>query len=519
MRKQLFSKRSACVKVVKANNQMICRENAPMQFAAEPNADKSYIRQLKRLISSLLSISKFQHSIYGQASQFFERDADSRQHLQQLEHSWQQSQLQLKTATAKTEARLIAQVQKERQAFVDADHQYQLKRLNRQSQLVMLCQQFLQLSEGNSRSETILRSSKLLGCLQLLAPSEGEQIASVQQKYKPLYKAALSLRLLDHLLDRGLVTNSYILQKAELRHTGGEPEQPCPFRDDVQIPLLMALLLQDVGHYHPDAMTILCGPHGELPRSRELDVEERQQFLEVSLQASLRFLLQGIAAPKYRGNSRAERDQFDQNEQDKLAFAATLLRNANAPGVGIGNLLKIPQVYASAVLPGRNRFDYQALPKVALILKNGASQGRYDPRMADALLTITGIFPQGYGIVFLPKAQPGQPVERYEFAIVNSLYPLQAEVPICRIVTRNLQFRHIGQNCTVSVAHNLYFKPARQQLAIIPQARLSDILSKLSSGFDPGQLRHMLPRYWHPDEFFADPKHQNLWNRTELISN
>lgn len=490
-----------------------------MQFAAEPNVDKSYILQLKRLISSLLSVSKFQHSVYGQASQFFERDGDAKLKLQSLELSWQQSQQQLKTATAKTEARLIAQVQLQRQAFVEAEHQYQQKRLNRHSQLTMLCQQFLRLSEGSSRSETILRSSKLLGCLQLLAPSEGEQITSVQQKYKPLYKAALSLRLLDHLLERGLITNSYILQKAELRLPYGEQEQPCPFREDVQIPLLMALLLQDVGHYHPEAAAILCGIHGELPRSRELDVEERQQFLEVSLQASLRFLLQGIGTPKYRGNSRAERDQFDQNEQDKLAFAATLLRNANTPGVGIGNLLKIPQVYASAVLPGRNRFDYQALPKVALIIKNGASQGRFDARMADALLTITGIFPQGYGIVFLPKIQPGQAVERYEFAIVNSLYPQQAEVPVCRIVTRNLQFKHVGQNCTVSVAHNLYFKQARQQLAIIPQTRLSEILGKLSSGFEPGQLRHLLPRYWHPDEFFANPKHQNLWNRTELISN
>ena len=80
--------------------------------------------------------------------------------------------------------------------------------------------------------------------------------------------------------------------------------------------------------------------------------------------------------------------------------------------------------------------------------KTGANQGRFDTRMADALLTITGIFPQGYGIVFLPKPQQGQPVERYEFAIVKSLYPLQPEVPICRIVTRNLQFKHVGQNCT-----------------------------------------------------------------------
>ena len=60
---------------------------------------------------------------------------------------------------------------------------------------------------------------------------------------------------------------------------------------------------------------------------------------------------------------------------------------------------------------------------------------------------------------------------------------------------------------------------ARQQLAVIPQARLNEILSKLSADFEPGQLRHLLPRYWHPDEFFANPKHQNLWNRTDLINN
>ena len=96
-----------------------------MQFAAEPNVDKSYILQLKRLISSLLSVSKFQHSVYGQASQFFERDGDAKLKLQSLELSWQQSQQQLKTATPKTEARLIAQVQLQRQAFVEPEHQYQ----------------------------------------------------------------------------------------------------------------------------------------------------------------------------------------------------------------------------------------------------------------------------------------------------------------------------------------------------------------------------------------------------------
>ena len=485
----------------------------------DPGADKSYIRQLKHLITDLLSVSKLQHSVYGQANQFFLRDDKYRQHLQDLEQQWQQSQQHLRGATVHTEARLIAQVQKQREAFLHVEQQYEQKRLHRYHQLQQICQQFLLLSEGPTKADTILRSSKLLGCLQLLSPSEGDQVATVQQKYKPLYKAALSLRLLDDLLEQQLISNSYILARAAQRLAINDPQLPCPFRDEVQLPLLMALLLQDVGHQHPEARLILTGPSGDWPRSRELDVEERDQFLQISLNASLLFLAKGIGCGKYRGNSRAERDQFNQTEQQKLAFAALLLKNANDPGTGIGNLMKIPQVYASAVLPGRHRFDYLALPKVALILKNGAKQRRFDERMADTLLRITGIFPQGYGIVFLPKSTNGQPVDKYEFAIVNSLYPAQPEVPICRVVTRNLQFRQGGQNCSISVAHNLYFKQARQQLAVVPPARLQEILSKLTSKIDPAKLRHQLPRFWHPDFFFSDPRHQNLWNRTDLLSN
>ncbi|WP_306523308.1 hypothetical protein [Rheinheimera sp.] len=490
-----------------------------MQLTVDPYADKSYVRQLKQLISSLLSISKFQHSVYGQASQFFQQQQQQKNQLSQLQQAFDEAQRQLGSANAKSEARLVQQAQQCQQALKAEQDKQEQKRLNNYSQLYLLCQQFLQMIEGNNRAETILRSSKMLGTLQLLAPSEGEQIATVQQKYKPFYKATLSLRLLDHLLAQGMISSSYILQKAKARKTSVEAGSYCPFRDDVQIPLLMALLLQDIGHSHPEALLILTGPDGKLPRSRELQTQERSRFLDISLQASLQFLLKGIGAPRYRGNSRPERDAFDKNEQDKLAFATTLLKNAGKPGAGVGNLLKIPQVYASAVLPGRNRFDYQALPKVALILKTGAAAGQYDERMVQSLLSITGIFPQGYGIVFLPKDAKGQPLDRYEFAIVNSLYPPQPEAPLCRIVTRNLHYRHNLPNCNISVASNLYFKPARQQLEIIPQQRLEEILKKLSSDFAPGRLRRLLPRYWHPDEFFADPRHQNLWNRTELRDN
>ncbi len=484
--------------------------------------ENSYSRHLGKLINGLLSGSRFQLSVYGAAARFFSRDEQDTAEIALLHQAWEQSQAQLAHANRKTEATLIADVQLKRQQLFDAEYRYEQLQLQRYNQLYLICQQLLELTEGQHRQETILRSSRLLGTLQLLAPSEGDSMAAMQQKYKPFYKAVLSLRLLDHLLEQKLITNSYILKKvAQRQEMLMLPDQQsyCPFRDDVQIPLLMAVLLQDVGHYHPEAMQLLQAA-GQQPNYRlQFNPAERQHFQEISLQASVRFLLKGIGMPVYRGNSKAERSEFQQNEQEKIAFAATVLRTAGLPGSGVGNLLRIPQVYASAVLPGRARFVYESLPKVALILKKGARSGHYDERMVDQLLTITGIFPQGYGIVYLPKDKTAVSTERYEFAIVNSLYPPSPETPLCRGVTRNLRYRTSGQNLAVSVDHNLYFKPARQKLAVIPEARLQEILSKLSSSFEPAQLRHFLPRCWHPDEFFADPKQQNLWNRNELQQN
>ncbi len=492
-----------------------------MPLTSKISPEKSYVRTVRKLIANLLSGSKFQQSLFGQAQQFYELDQSWQAEISELQQQLEQSQAQLRLATRKTEAALTLDTQQKRQVLQKAELAYENRQQQRYNQLHLLCQQILELTEGASRSETISRSSRLLGTLQLLAPSEGEQLSAVHLKYKPFYKAVLSLRLLDHLLERQLITNSYILKK----HREQQQPQPTtqgleyrPFRDDVQIPLLMAVLLQDVGHYHPQAQVMLQGEQ-QSDRWREFDAEERSQFLSISQAATLRFVSDGIGVSRYRGNSRTERDEFVKKESEKQAFCQTLLKMSSQPGLGIGNLLRLPQVYASAVLPGRARFVYQTLPKVALILKNGARAGHYDERMVDQLLTITGVFPQGYGVVYIPKEKQGFAGERYEFAIVNSLYPPSPEVPLCRAVSRNLHYRANGLNLSVSVEHNLYFKPARQKLTVMPDQRLQEILSKLTAGFEPGKLRNLLPRYWHPDEFFADPKHQNLWNKTELLDN
>jgi hypothetical protein len=146
------------------------------------------------------------------------------------------------------------------------------------------------------------------------------------------------------------------------------------------------------------------------------------------------------------------------------------------------------------------------------LLKDSVSRGLLNAMMVKHFLKITGIFPQGFGIVFTPSQQDGIAAERYEMAVVNQLYPANIAEPLCRIVSRNLQYRRGGHNCVVSVEHNLYFKPARDRLAVIPSQRLEDILARLSADWQPGQLRRFMPRCWHPEQFFSQAEHQNLWN-------
>ena len=167
------------------------------------------------------------------------------------------------------------------------------------------------------------------------------------------------------------------------------------------------------------------------------------------------------------------------------------------------------------VLPGRQRYVYEALPKASLLLKDSARRGQLNSTLVEHFLQITGVFPQGFGIAFTPQQHDGSQQEKYELAIVNQLYPPNIAEPLCRVVSRNLQYRRGGHNCQISIAHNLYFKPARERLATIPKQRLQEILLQLSADWQPGQIRRYIPRCWHPEQFFQQAEHQNLWNSAQ----
>ena len=80
------------------------------------------------------------------------------------------------------------------------------------------------------------------------------------------------------------------------------------FRQQIQIPLVMACLLQDIGLQHPAVKTILNGEDHCLDPYRPLSAPEREQLLEISFAQSQLYLTEGLGLDTYVGNSKAERE-------------------------------------------------------------------------------------------------------------------------------------------------------------------------------------------------------------------
>ncbi|MGI5310521.1 hypothetical protein [Rheinheimera sp. WS51] len=383
--------------------------------------------------------------------------------------------------------------------------------------LQFTAERLLNLSEGASSAETLTRSAKILGSLQLTVPTSTRRWREVQFSYKPIYRAVLALRLLDHTLEHNLITDPTLQGYYKNRQAKNDD---CQFRLFVQIPLIIAIFLLDAGLHNPKTADILYGKKiHSLDPLRAMTGDERKDFNQINQTSRFDLAQLGLQPSAYRGNCKNEQLLSEQTQLKQIKFILLLLQQVENGKSMLGSIAKIPQIYSSVVLPGRNRFRYQSLPKVALILKQAAQRQEVDARLVDQLLRITGIFPQGYGIAFLPRQLDLSTQEKYELAIVNQLYPPSPEQPLCRVVTRNLQYRRGGQNCQISVDYNLYFKPARDKLTIMPEQRLREILSKLSADWHPGELRRLVPRYWQPSEFFSHSDQQNLWNQAPRVIN
>ncbi len=399
-----------------------------------------------------------------------------------------------------------------------------LEQIERTNHLLSVCLEIIELTEGDDFEETNRKSAQLLGTIQLASPTEGKRVAANNEQCKSLYKAILSVRLLDRLLlDKSLSSSDVsdnnitriLSEFPDIAYADFDLAAKQRFIEQIKIPLLMAALLQDIGNYHPQAQAILLGADKKLDPHRALEVEQRKKLLQLNYKHTLNYMNEGLGVASYVGNSKEEREQFVIDEQAKRQFMQLLLKSSFKPKQGIGNLLKVPQIYTSIIFSTKASYNYKVLPKVFQVANKNAELGACSQKVVDALYQITGLFPQGYGVIYMPEDDMGQQGDCYEYAIVNRLYPPIPEQPLCRIATRKLTFIGYGHNIEVKKKNNLYFPQMAKKVASLSKERLNEIFELLSSNYQERQALDLLPRCWHANEFFSVKENQKLWNKVD----
>jgi len=457
-----------------------------------------FTRQVKSLLDRIFGRSAVKDSVLDRAIAYFQEYPTIDTELSRLKNS--------------------ADLAKELKLF---EQQIRLERAQRHNHLLEICLEIIDFSEAENINECHRKSAQLLGTIALLSPTEGKKVALTNEINKPLYKAVLCLRLLDRLcMDNKVVDphiSSFLDDISPARYSEFatiDPEGYSRFVLQVKVPLVMAAVIQDIGNFHPDAQWILTGESGVLDPYRTLEIEDRKQLLQINYRETVKYLVGGIGAATYSGNSKEERDEFNKSEHAKLVFIKRLVKSSINPKLGTGNLLKVPQIYTSIILSTKANYNYKLLPKVFQVLNQNAERGGCSLTVVDALYKITGMFPQGFGITYIPLDKDGKQQEAYEYAIVNQLYPDDPQQPLCRIATRQLAFISFGQNIIINNSENLYFTETAKKLASISKERLNEILELLASNYQERQQLDLLPRCWHSHEFFSIKDNQKLWNKS-----
>lgn len=477
-------------------------------------SDTNFTTQVKSLSSRIYGRSQLKDSILELALAYYENKPSVDLKLDELKHNIHKLTAQIATDKSR---QYIVRLERELRDYHD---ELSFERNDRHQHLYTICEEIIGLCEGDSFDESNRKSAQLLGTIQLVVPTEGKKTALINEKYKPLYKSVLCLRLLDRLCIDEHIIEPYI--KDALGDMAGikyitfaekHPEEYQVFVETVKIPLVMASLLQDIGNNHPESLSILLGADYKQDPFRTLPIEERKSLLQINYRETVKYLVDGIGASMYIGNSKADRDKFNIIEHKKLLFIKHLLKSSVNPKDGIGNLLKVPQIYSSIILSTKNSYNYKLLPKVFQVLNHNAERGACSTVVVNSLAKIIGHFPQGYGVTYIPAEQ--DIYDRYEYGIVSQLYPESPEHPICRTATRNLTFISHGQDIVIKNTNNLYFNDTAKSFSTISKDRLNEILELLVSNYHERKQLDLLPRCWHPNEFFALKINQKLWNKVK----
>jgi len=468
-----------------------------------------YTKTIKTIIAAIFSNTPLKDSIYEVATSYFEYAQHNETQQSSLEEQIVQAKKKL-SENVKSE-KLIQSVKILENKLKNFNLKQREERTARLLPIKKVCEDILFLCKGKDINERNNKFARILGTIQLMAPASTKAANNQNKRSKHLYRAILSLLLFEQLMKDQLITNPYI-QDVENKALDEADEEI--YQNEVQIPILMTALLLDVGNHHPDAIKILKGVDGKLDEFRTLNNEERLTLLKINYRQTINYLSNGIGVSTYIGNNKSERTLFDEHEHNKLSFILALLKRSVDPKKGIGNVIKIPQIYVSVVLSTRKNFEYKSLPRVFLLLNKGAEKGSYSQVVVNSLLKILGVFPPGFGITYIPQNMDGTDLDRFEYAIVNGIYPENPHSPILRIATKNLTFTSSGHDLVLKPENNLFYPGCRKKLEKVSSQRLNEILKKLWSNFENRTSEaEFVPSCWEPHEYFSYIKYQNLWNK------
>jgi hypothetical protein len=479
-----------------------------------PMEESIYTKSVTTLVKYIQSQTPIKDSLFEQAEVYFESSAKDKETRIALQKEVVTIKAALHTSDGKRNTILQKRLDIAERTYKKERARQQEQRSARYQKSSEVCRKLLELTEGENWQVTQINSAKLLGTLQLLSPGEGVKLVQQHQRLKPVYKGVIATRLLDKLLLDEHITNRYINQHYQLDERYPQKEgELTPFQLNVAIPVLIAAIFQDVGLLHPKAQLLLKGEDGCLDEFRVMDKDTRLTLLKINHEQTLDYITYGLGKAAYVGRSKEEKIEFEQNETERLNFTRMLIIDALKPKLGLGNLLKVPQIYNSVLFSTKQSYSFLDLPKAGLIIAKAAEGGAISKVVVNSLLAIVGHFPQGYGITYIPKDDDGQDRDSYEYAIVNELNPDDPYIPKCRIATRNLTFISSGKSMLINTENNLFFRSTRKKLEKVNPARLEEILRKLVSNFEERKELDLIPRYWNPYGFFCYRKLQNIWKK------
>ncbi|WP_100642852.1 hypothetical protein [Alteromonas facilis] len=355
----------------------------------KPLNNEPYFALVNDIIEQISAEDSNTRSALDDVTQYFLNDARSAK---------KQLELKVQIATLQDEASLSNEQHAELDSLIgdlndikqqdDTDRHQRLKRVRN------LCQAIYECCEGKSLEESKQKTAKFLASLWLLSEQYSGSVQAFHQRIKTPYKMALTLRLVDEVIHNKLlrVPNWDRFADPEIRFHGTE-EQRQSWYALVAVPAMTAALFQDAGLHHPLAKKLLQGSNKSKDPFRVLDNDERTSLLKMNYRFSVDYVTTGLGADY--GTTYAT------PETQILAHATQieLVKDAYKPATGIGELLKIPQIYASVVFSTKHEFTRTEVPKGCMLIDQLGKKGVLNVDLANAFNSIVGAFPQGYGLL------------------------------------------------------------------------------------------------------------------------